>query len=52
MTGTKRMRKRGVWQISADVGKDTNGKRRRRFRTVHGTKAEAERELGVMIAEA
>ena len=52
MTGTKRMRKRGVWELNADVGKDANGKRRRQSRTVHGTKTEAERQLRVLVEEA
>ena len=52
MTGTMRMRKYKIWENTVDIGKDANGKRRRRSRTVHGTKTEAERELRVMIAEA
>ena len=52
MTGTKRMRKRGVWEISVEGGRDKNGKRRRWSRTVHGTKADADRQQREMVAEA
>ena len=52
MTGTKRQRQRGVWEITVERGRDANGKRRRRSRTVHGTKAEAERKQREMVTEA
>ncbi|MCY4416116.1 MAG: tyrosine-type recombinase/integrase [Chloroflexi bacterium] len=52
MIGTKRQRKRGVWEISVEHGRDALGKRRRRSRTVHGTKADADRTQREMVAEA
>ena len=52
MTGTKRQRKRGVWEISVERGRDSTGKRRRRSRTVHGTKADADRKQRQMVEEA
>ena len=52
MIGTKRQRKRGVWEIGVDRGSGERGKRRRRYRTVHGNKADAERELRKMVEEA
>ena len=52
MRGTKRQRKRGVWEITVERGKDASGARRRRTRTVRGTKAEADRMQRVFVAEA
>ena len=51
MTGTIRRLKRNKWEIAVDVGKDRSGKRRRRSRTVRGTKTDAERELRAFVAE-
>ena len=39
MKGTMRKRKRDVWEITVECGKDAQGKRRRRSYTVRGTKA-------------
>ena len=52
MTGTKRQRKRNVWEITVEHGRDAEGIRRRRSRTMHGTKTDAERQLRKMIEEA
>ena len=52
MTGTKRQRKRGIWEITVERGRDEHGKRRRRSRTLHGTKAEADRKQQEMVKEA
>ena len=37
MTGTMRKRARNVWEITASLGKDEKGIRRRKSRTVYGT---------------
>ena len=52
MTGTKRQRKRNVWELTVERGRDAKGKRRRRSRTVHGTKSDADRELRKMVVAA
>lgn len=52
MTGTKRRRKRGVWEITVELGCDAKGIRRRRSCTVRGTKADADRKQREMVAEA
>ena len=49
--GSVRSVERGVWRVQASLGRDPmSGKRVRLSRTVHGTKAEAERELVAMHA--
>ncbi len=52
MTGTMRKRGRNIWEITVERGRDAKGKRRRRSRTVHGTKADADRKQREMVAEA
>ena len=52
MIGTKRLRKKGVWEIGVERGPDAEGKRRRVYATVRGTKTDAERELRHMADEA
>ena len=49
MRSSVRRRGRGVWELTVDVGRDAEGKRVRQFRTVRGTKAEAERVLNEML---
>ena len=49
MRSSMRRRGRGVWELTVDVGRDAEGKRVRQFRTVRGTKAEAERVLNEML---
>lgn len=51
MRGTIRPRGQGRWQVQIYVGK-VGGKHRRKARTVHGTKADAERLLTRMLVEA
>ena len=51
MTGTMRKRRRDVWEITVSVGRDENGIRRRKSRTVHGTKAEAQKHLRKWVDE-
>ena len=51
MQGTMRRRRRHVWEITVSLGKDGNGIRRRRSRTVYGTKPEAQKLLRQMVEE-
>ena len=51
MTGTMHKRKPGVWEITVSLGKDADGIRRRKSRTVYGNKAEAERRLRQFVEE-
>ena len=48
----RRSRSRGYRELTVDLGRDTDGRRVRRFRTVRGTKAEAQRVLNGMLLEA
>ena len=52
MRGSVRRRSRGSWELTVDVGRDAEGKRVRQFRTVRGTKAEAERVLNQLLRAA
>ena len=52
MRGSVRRRSRGYRELTVDLGRDTDGRRVRRFRTVRGTKAEAQRVLNGMLLEA
>ena len=45
MKGRIRRRSSGHWELTADAGKDANGKRRRRSETFKGSKREADRRL-------
>ena len=51
MTGTMRKRARNVWEITASLGKDEKGIRRRKSRTVYGTKSEAQKRLRQLVEE-
>ena len=51
MTGTMRKRARHVWEITASLGKDEKGIRRRKSRTVYGTKSEAQKRLRAFVDE-
>ena len=51
MTGTMRRRKQRVWEITVSIGKDATGTRRRRSRTVYGTKAQAQQSLRRFVDE-
>lgn len=51
-TGSIRQRKNKVWQITIELPKDPiTGKRNRKYRTVEGTKKEAERAMHEFITE-
>ena len=45
MNGSIRQKNKNLWEITIDIGRDYNGKRLRKYFRVHGTKAEAQREL-------
>jgi hypothetical protein len=45
LKGSVRSRSKGTWELTVDLGTDANGKRRRKFVSVKGTKANAYREL-------
>lgn len=49
MHGSIRRRGEHSWEITIDLGRDENGKRKRTFITVRGTKAEAQRRLREML---
>ena len=51
MTGTIRKRRRSVWEITVSLGKDGDGIRRRRSRTVYGAKADAQKRLRKWVEE-
>ena len=41
MKGSLRQRSPGSWELTVDAGRDALGKRRRRFLTLRGAKAQA-----------
>lgn len=45
MNGSIRKRSRNSWELTIDLGRDEQGKRRRKFISVTGTKNEAQRQL-------
>ena len=45
MKGHIRKRGKGSWAIVIDLGRDSSGKRRQKWHTVHGKKTDAQREL-------
>ena len=51
MNGTMHQRKPGVWEITVSLGVDADGIRRRKSRTVYGTKAEAQKQLRAFVEE-
>ena len=51
MKGRIRRRSSGHWELTADAGKDANGKRRRLSETFKGSKREADRRLREFVAE-
>jgi len=42
---------RGVWKIGVTAGIDSDGKRRRTFRTVRGTRTDAAKALAALVTE-
>ena len=50
MNGSIRQRSKGTWELTIDMGKDGNGKRRRKFVAVKGTKAQAQQKLRELLS--
>lgn len=50
MKGSLRQRSPGSWELRVDIGRDAFGKRRRKSKTVRGTKTHAQRVLREMLA--
>jgi integrase len=51
MTGSIRKRGKSSWQITVDLGRDPDGKKVRKFATVTGTKAQAQRQLRELLTQ-
>ena len=51
MAGTKRERSPGTWELTVTLGSDYKGKKKRFYKTVRGTEAEAEKELVLFYAD-
>ena len=49
MKGSLRQRSPGSWELTIDTGRDALGKRQRRFITVRGAKAQAQRRLRELL---
>ena len=50
MKGSIRQRSTGSWELTIEAGRDTRGKRQRRYVTVRGTKAQAQRRLRELLS--
>ena len=50
MKGSLRQRSPGSWELTIDTGRDALGKRQRKFVTVQGTKAQAQRRLRELLS--
>ncbi|NQT71839.1 MAG: site-specific integrase [Chloroflexi bacterium] len=51
MNGSIRKKNTKSWEITIDLGRDDNGKRRRKYEYVTGTKAEAQRRLRELLTD-
>ncbi|MBI3909806.1 MAG: hypothetical protein HY320_02615 [Armatimonadetes bacterium] len=51
MKGTVHQRGKNTWLIGVDLGKDAGGKRKRVWKTLHGPKKDAQRELTRILHE-
>ena len=49
MNGSIRSRGKGTWELTVDLGRDANGKRRRKFVNVKGTKSKAQQTLRALL---
>ena len=49
MNGSIRKRGPKSWELTVDLGQDANGKRRRKFVTVNGTKTRAQQKLRELL---
>ena len=50
MKGSIRQRSTGTWELTIDAGRDPLGKRRRKYVTARGTKAQAQRKLRELLS--
>ena len=50
MNGSIRRRGKGTYELTIDLGKDSNGRRQRKFVNVKGTRKEADRKLRDILA--
>ena len=50
MKGSLRQRSPGSWELTIDTGRDALGRRQRKFVTVRGTKAQAQRRLRELLS--
>ena len=50
MKGSIRQRSPGSWELTVDLGRDALGQRQRRFLTVRGAKAQAQRKLRELLS--
>ena len=51
MKGSLRHRGPGTWELTIDLGRDGQGKRRRKFETLHGNKSAAQRRLRELLTQ-
>ena len=49
MNGSIRQRGKGSWELTIDLGRDTDGKRQRKFVTAKGTKGQAQKKLRELL---
>ena len=49
MNGSIRKRSKNSWELRLDVGRDSNGKRLRKYVSVRGTKSEAQKKLRELL---
>ncbi len=49
MNGSIRRRSKKSWELNIDIGRDSDGKRHRRFVSVKGTKAQAQQKLRELL---
>ena len=50
MNGSIRRRSESSWELTVDLGRDSNGRRRRRYTNVKGTKSKAQRKLRELVS--
>ena len=49
MNGSIRNRGKGTWELTVDLGRDSGGKRKRKFVNVKGTKTQAQQKLRELL---
>ena len=50
MNGSIRRRSKGSWELTIDLGRDSDGNRKRKFVNVKGTKTQAQQKLRVLLS--